>query len=89
MGVDVWVHGPADDSTAVEVHDASLVEPAFLGGDVSDVCDPDLIGSARGGPIGQAMGGDGLVVVTVGRVDPEPTLGAAPEALLTQHMRQQ
>ena len=33
--------------------------------------------------IGQAIGGDGLVVVAVGSVDPEPTFGASTEAFLT------
>ena len=83
LGVDVLVHGPADDPTAVDIHDAGQVEPALLGGDVGDVPDPDLIGSARGGQIGQAIGGDGLVVVAVGGVDPEPTFGASTEAFLT------
>jgi len=42
-----------------------------------------LIGGAWSGQIGQAIGGDGLAVVAVGGVDPEPTLGASAEALLT------
>ena len=48
LGVDVWVHGPADDPSAVEVHDAGQIEPTFFGGDVSDVGDPDLIGGVGG-----------------------------------------
>src|SRR5207248_11739975 len=44
-GVNVLVHGPADNTTAVAVHNAGQVEPAFLGVDVGDVTDPDLVGS--------------------------------------------
>src|SRR2546423_11982866 len=83
LGVDVLVHGPADDPTAIEVHDASQVEPAFLSMDVGDVAEPDLVGRTGSGQLGQAIGSNGLVVVAVGGLDPEPTLGAATEALLT------
>ena len=61
LGVDGVVQGPPDDATAVEVHNASQIKPAFFGADVGDVAHPDLVGSARGWQLGQAIGGDGLI----------------------------
>src|ERR1039458_8806885 len=69
-------------ASAVEVQNAGQVEPTLLGLDVSDVANPDLVGRTRSGQIGQAVGGNGLVVVAVGRTDPEPAFGASTEALL-------
>ena len=83
MGVNVLLHGPADDPTAIEVHDASQVETAFVGMDVGDVADPDLVGGTGGGQLGQAIGSNGLVVIAVSGLDPEPALDTATEALLT------
>ena len=82
FGVDVLAHGPAGQAPAVKVQDAGQVEPAFLGVDVGDVAEPDLVGGARSGQFGQAIGSNGLVVVAVGGADPEPAFGAATEALL-------
>jgi len=48
LGIDVFIHGPTDDPAAEEVHDGGQIEPAFLGTDVGDVADPDLIGRAVG-----------------------------------------
>jgi len=83
LGVDRLVHRPADDPAAVGVHNPGQVEPAFLGGDVGDVAEPDLIESARSGPFGQAIGSDRLVVVAVGGGDSEPSFRASTEAVLT------
>ena len=79
-GVDVLAHGPANEPAAVEVQDAGQIEPAFLGGNIGDVREPDLVGSSGLGSFGQAVGGDGLVVVTVGGLDPIAALLAAAQA---------
>jgi len=73
--------GPAGQSATVKVQDARQIEPAFLGGDIGDVPQPDLVGRTGGGQIGQAIGGDGLVVIAVGGADPEAALGASTEGL--------
>ena len=83
LGVNVLLHGPADDPTAIEVHNASQVEPAFVGMDVGDVADPDLVEGSGRGQLGQAIGSNGLVVVAVSGLDAEPALDASTEALLT------
>ena len=77
FGVDVFAHGPAGEPAAVKVQNAGQIEPAFLGGDIGDVTEPDLVGSAGSGQIGQGVGGNGRVVVAVGRTDPEPAFGAS------------
>ena len=82
FGVDVFAHGPARQAPAVKVQNAGQIEPAFLGVDVSDVAEPDLVGGARSGQFGQAVRSNGLVMVAVGGADPEPAFGAATEALL-------
>lgn len=82
LGVEVLAHSPAGQPAAVEVQNAGQVEPAFLGVDVSDVADPDLVGRIRSGQFGQPIGGDGLVVVAVGGAGPEPAFGASLEVLL-------
>jgi len=41
-----FVHGPSNDHSGIQVHTYSQVQPSLLGGDVSDVRDPDLV---RGG----------------------------------------
>ena len=46
LGVDVFTHGPAGEPAAIKVQDASQIEPAFVGGNVGDVPEPDF-GPAR------------------------------------------
>ena len=65
-GAEGFAHGPAHDLAAVKVEDGGQVKPADLGGDVGDVGDPDLVGGGGLGRLGQAVGGDGVVVVAVG-----------------------
>jgi hypothetical protein len=48
LGVNVLVHGPAD-ATAVEVHHAGQIKPAFVGVDVGDVADPIWSGAVGAG----------------------------------------
>ena len=59
-GVDMLAHGPTGQAAAVKVEDAGQVEPAFFGGDVGNVADPDLVGGARRGQFREAIGGDRL-----------------------------
>ena len=83
FGIDVLAHGPAGQSAAVKVKDARQINPAFVGGDISDVTEPDLVGGRGCRQRRQAIGGDGLVMVAIRGADPEAAFGAAPEALLT------
>ena len=64
-GVDPFAHGPADDFAAVKVEDPSEVEPAFVGFDIGDVSDPDLMGSRGRRRLCQAMGSDGAWLLSV------------------------
>ena len=48
--------GPAQDAAAVEVHDASQIDPAFDGRDSSDVDDPELIRGGWRGAVQQQIG---------------------------------
>ncbi len=82
-GVDPFAHGPTDDLSAVKVKDAGEVKPTFLGLDVGDVGDPDLIGCRGRWSLRQAIGHDGVVVVAVGGLDAVAALLAAAEASLT------
>src|ERR1700690_1002213 len=82
FGIDVLAHGPAGQSAAVKVEDTRQIKPAFLGGDIGDVPEPDLVGGRGSGPIRQAIGCDGLVMVAIGGANPEAAFGAATEALL-------
>jgi hypothetical protein len=65
-GAEGFGHGPTDDLAAVEVEDGGEVKPAGRSGNVGDIGDPDLVGSGGLGRLGQAVGGDGVVVVAVG-----------------------
>ena len=67
--VDGGTHGPADDPSAVEVHDASKVEPAFGDVGVGDIWHTDLVGGRGRRILGETIGGDRVVVVTVGPLD--------------------
>jgi hypothetical protein len=80
--VEVRTHRPADDFAAIKIHHAGQVEPAFASGDVSDIGDPRLINPVRGTQGGQCVGGDRLVMPTVGRPDPITLFGPAREVLL-------
>ena len=42
-GVQTILQGPADDFTALQIHDSGEIKPALSGGDIGDVADPELI----------------------------------------------
>ena len=81
-GIDTITHGPADHFAAVKIQDPCEEEPAFLGVDVGDIRDPDLIGLHGPRSLRQTIGGDGVVVVAVRRLNAIPTLLAATKTLL-------
>lgn len=58
--------GPTDNFTAVKIHYRSQIKPALGGPDVGDVTDPNLIDRGCFGGVGQAIGGNGMVMVGVG-----------------------
>jgi hypothetical protein len=47
VGAQIIRHRPADDLTAVHVHDGDQIEPAWIGLEVGDVGEPDPV--RRGG----------------------------------------
>lgn len=51
LGGEAFVGAPAEDAAAAEVHLGSEVEPAFASGQVSDVGDPNLVGSGGCGSL--------------------------------------
>src|SRR5436190_16300367 len=81
-GINPLAHGPADDFSAVEVHDGREVKPVLTHFDVGDICDPDLVGRGRLGRLGQTVRSDGLVMVAVRRLQAVAALLAAAEAFL-------
>ena len=54
------LQGPADDFSALKIHQRGQIEPAFGGGDIGDVADPDLIdsGNPLEAQLGQMVRGD-------------------------------
>lgn len=81
-GLEVVLHGPADDSAAVKIHDTGKVEKAFGGGQVSDVADPDLIDSGRRRSLGEPVGRDGLIMVAIGGAEAKSAAAPCGQALL-------
>jgi hypothetical protein len=78
---DALAHGPTDDLAAVEIQDGRQVKPAFLGLDVGDVRHPKLIERGGLGCCRQTIGGDGLIVVAVGRLDAVAAFLASAQTL--------
>jgi len=79
-GLEILLHGPADDSAAIEIHDGGEVEPAFASGNVGNVTDPDSVNSL-GRPLGsEPVGSDGIIVTAVGGTDSKAAPAACEEA---------
>ena len=49
----VRLEGPADNFAAEQIHECGQIKPALARAEVSDVCDPDLIGLLGPGPRSQ------------------------------------
>ena len=81
-GFQIFLHGPADDFAAVEIHDAGEIEPAFPGSNVGNVTDPDLINGRGSRPPGEAIGRDGMRMVAIGGADAKAAPAASDEAVL-------
>jgi hypothetical protein len=73
---------PADELAAVNVEDAGDVEPAFVGGNIGDVSDPDFIAGAGRRAALEQVWGDRVVVLAVGGLRETPDPRAAGDALL-------
>jgi hypothetical protein len=69
---------PADHPPTPQIHDRSQVYPAFLGSEIGDIGDPDLVGTSRGGLLCQEVFRHGLAVVAVRRARPTRMLFTAP-----------
>ena len=83
LAVVLFAHRPADDAAAEQIHQRRQVKPSFAGADVADVANPDRVAAIGCESSLQPVGRDPIAVIAVGGPDPEPTLGAATEALLT------
>jgi hypothetical protein len=81
-GFEVILHGPTDDFTAKEIHDTGQVKEAFAGGQIGDVTDPNLIDGRRRRALGEPVGRDGVIVVTVGGTHAERPSAPRGQALL-------
>src|SRR5258706_5964690 len=81
-GLEVILHGPADDLAAIKVHDARQVEEPFGSGQVSDVTDPDLVDGCGRRSLGQAVGRDGVIMIAIGGADPKGSAAARRQAVL-------
>jgi len=80
-GLQILLHGPADDFAAVEIHDRCQVEPAFPGGNIGNVADPNLIHAGGCGPARQTIGGDWMIMVALGGADAKATPAPGDQAL--------
>jgi hypothetical protein len=81
-GIEIILHGPADNLAAVKIHDAGEVEKALGGAQVSDVTDPDLIDGGGRGSLGEPIGRDGLIMIAIGSTDTKSASAASGQALL-------
>jgi hypothetical protein len=81
-GVETLLHGPADNSAAIKVHDGGDIKKTFSGRQVSDVSDPDLIDGCRRRSVGELVRRDGMIMVAVGGADAESSLAPCHQALL-------
>ena len=81
-GLEVFLHGPADDFTAVEVHDGREVEPSLPGRNEGNISDPDLIDATGGSSIREPVGSDRIIMTTVGGLDAEAAAPACYQSLL-------
>ena len=81
-GLEIFLHSPADDFAAVEIHDAGQIEPTFPGSNVGNVADPNLVDAGRRALSGQAIGGDGMRMVAVGGADAKAARAPSDQAVL-------
>jgi hypothetical protein len=81
-GIEIILHSPADDFTAVKIHDAGEVKKALGGAQVSDVTDPDLIDGGGRWSLGEPIGRDGLIMIAIGSADSKSASAASGQALL-------
>jgi len=81
-GLEIILHGPADNLAAVKIHDAGEVEKALGGAQVSDVTDPDLIDGAGRWSFGEPIGRDGLIMVAIGGANAKGAAASSGQALL-------
>jgi len=81
-GFEIFLHGPADDFAAEEIHDAGQIEPTFASGNVGNVADPNLVDAGRRALSGQAIGGDGMRMVAVGGTDAKTATAPSDQAVL-------
>src|SRR6266478_1764406 len=82
-GFQTFPYRPAQDLSAVKVHDRSHKQPALRRGHVSNIGHPNLIGFLWRRPFQQQVGRNRLVVVAVGRPHLPLLSRAALEPLLT------
>jgi hypothetical protein len=68
--------------SAIAVQDGGQIKPAFLSLNVSDVADPDLIGSRGRRCLGHEIGRNGVVMVAVSRLNTIAILLATADACL-------
>lgn len=80
-GINGLAHGPTDDLTAEEIEDGSQIQPTFLGLDVRDISNPDLVWSGCFRSLCQAVWGDWVGMVAVGGFDAVATPLASTETL--------
>ena len=70
LGVQGLAHGPADNLAGVHVEDCGQVQPAFRGGYVSQVSEPDLVRTGGLKVPGEPVWGDRIAMTAVGGPGP-------------------
>jgi hypothetical protein len=74
---------PADHAPAIAIQHDGQEKPAFGGRNISEVGHPDFVGPGRrGGPLGQAVGGNRLVVAALSGLRSEAAARAHAQALV-------
>jgi hypothetical protein len=70
----VVTHRPANDLSGEKLEHDSQIVPSFLGWDIGNVSEPDLIRPLGGEFLSEPVGGNGPIVAAVGGACPEPAL---------------
>ena len=82
LSAHVVSHSPANNLACTEVHHCGKVKPALSGWDVGDVCQPFFIRLEAAEVSVEQVFGDGEVVLAIGGVDPEFTLGDGEDVIV-------
>ena len=73
---------PADDPAAVEVHDGGQIEPALIGLDISNICEPDPVRRGSHEVAIEQVRGDRKLVPAIGGPHPAGPRHDGPDTVM-------